>query len=175
MGAKAGYHESGWPELVELWSDYAYAALNNGHPELAEHGYRRALMLAPREAYLHNDLGIVLEGLHGFKAGFYLDVDNEVRRLTWTLAHAHGALLGLVHVAWAATMHVAQPRGWAPVLASRSLVIASVLLPLGFFLGGIGIAGGDPGIGIVLVPVGALALFVAVLLAGMSVGRKGKK
>ena len=40
-------------------------------------------------------LGFMLELLHGFKAGFYLDVSNETRRLMWTLAHAHGALLGL--------------------------------------------------------------------------------
>lgn len=120
-------------------------------------------------------LGIVLEGLHGFKVGFYLDVDNEVRRLTWTLAHAHGALLGLVHVAWAATLHLAEPRGWAPILGSRALGIASVLLPAGFFLGGIGTAGGDPGVGIILVPVGALALFVGVLLAGLSLRRPARR
>ena len=44
-------------------------------------------------------LGATLETLHGFKAGFYLDVSNETRRLMWTLAHAHGALLGIVNVA----------------------------------------------------------------------------
>ena len=115
-------------------------------------------------------LGVVLEGLHGFKVGFYLDVDNEVRRLTWTLAHAHGALLGLVHVALGATLHLARPRGWAPILGSRALTIASVLLPLGFFLGGIGTMGGDPGIGILFVPVGALALFGAVALIAASLG-----
>ncbi len=117
-------------------------------------------------------LGVVLEGLHGFKVGFYLDVDNEVRRLTWTLAHAHGALLGLVHIGLAATLHLARPRGWAVILGARALTIASVLLPLGFFLGGIGTAGGDPGIGIVFVPVGALALFLGVLL--VSVSLRGK-
>lgn len=116
-------------------------------------------------------LGVALEALHGFKVGFYLDVDNEVRRLTWTLAHAHGALLGLVHVALAATLHIAEPKGWAPILGSRALTIASVLLPLGFFLGGIGTHGGDPGVGIIFVPVGALALFLGVGLVGASLGR----
>ena len=74
-------------------------------------------------------LGVALEALHGFKVGFYLDIDNEVRRLTWTLAHAHGALLGLVHVALAATLHIAKPEGWGPILGSRAMPIASVRLP----------------------------------------------
>lgn len=117
-------------------------------------------------------LGVALEALHGFKVGFYLDIDNEVRRLTWTLAHAHGALLGLVHVALAATLHIAKPEGWGPILGSRAMTIASVLLPLGFFLGGIGTHGGDPGVGIVFVPVGALALFLGVALVGFSLGGK---
>jgi len=38
-------------------------------------------------------LGIILEALHGFKVGAYLDVGNETRRLMWTLAHAHGTML----------------------------------------------------------------------------------
>ena len=46
-------------------------------------------------------LGLVLETLHGFKVGAYLDVSNETRRLMWTLAHAHGTLLGLVHLGFA--------------------------------------------------------------------------
>lgn len=34
--------------------------------------------------------GLGLETLHGLKVGWYLDVENETRRLMWTLAHAHG-------------------------------------------------------------------------------------
>ena len=41
---------------------------------------------------------------------------------------------------------------------------ASFLLPGGFFLGGTFIYGGDPGLGILLTPLGALALLVAVLM-----------
>ncbi|MCA9604898.1 MAG: hypothetical protein KC619_04865 [Myxococcales bacterium] len=114
-------------------------------------------------------LGVVLEAMHGFKIGWYLDVDNEVRRLMLTLAHAHGALLGLVHVAFAATVHIAGAKGWATIFASRGLVLASVLLPLGFLIGAFGISGGDPGVGIVLVPAGAVVLFGAVGLAAWSV------
>ena len=41
---------------------------------------------------------------------------------------------------------------------------ATLLMPAGFFLGGVTVYSGDPGLGIVLVPVGGLLLFVAVLL-----------
>lgn len=110
-------------------------------------------------------LGIVLEGLHGFKAGLYLDVSNSTRRLMWTLAHAHGTLLSLVHIAFGATMHLlpawdARFRG----LASACLMGSSLLIPGGFFLGGMVIYGGDPGLGILLVPLGAVLLFTAVFL-----------
>ncbi len=49
-------------------------------------------------------LGAVLEGLHTFKLGFYLDSSNAMRRLMWTLAHAHGTLFGLVHIAFALSL-----------------------------------------------------------------------
>ncbi|MFQ5492069.1 MAG: hypothetical protein ACE5GE_15235, partial [Phycisphaerae bacterium] len=44
-------------------------------------------------------MGLVLESLHGFKVRFYLDVDNQTRRLMWTLCHAHGTLLAVIHIA----------------------------------------------------------------------------
>lgn len=108
-------------------------------------------------------LGLVLEALSGFKVGLYLDVSNSTRRLMWTLAHAHGTLLSLVNVAFGLTSRVAG--GWrveARRRASRCLLGALALMPLGFFLGGLRIHGGDPGLGILLVPPGALLLFVAV-------------
>lgn len=117
-------------------------------------------------------LGVALEGLHGFKVGWYLDASNEVRRLMFTLAHAHGALLGLVHIAFAATISIGHAKGRGVALASRGLGAASVLLPLGFFLGGFGIRGGDPGPGVALVPLGAIALFLAVGGAGVSLRGK---
>ena len=48
--------------------------------------------------------GIALEALHGFKVDAYLGVDNETRKHLWTLAHAHGTLLGLVNLAFAWTL-----------------------------------------------------------------------
>jgi hypothetical protein len=108
-------------------------------------------------------LGLTLEALHGFKVRAYIDTSNETRRLMWTLAHAHGIGLALVHIIFGLMLRAvpdAAPRNVS--LTSTSLVLASVLLPGGFFLGGIAFYAGDPGVGIALVPVGAAALLYAV-------------
>lgn len=124
-------------------------------------------------AYL--SLGVVLESMHGFKIRWYLDVSNETRRMMWTLAHTHGTLLSIVHIAFAMTMsRLPEWRGVGPVLASRCLVAALILLPLGFLLGGVFIHGGDPGLGILLVPPGALLLVVAVFLVARATSRSGR-
>jgi hypothetical protein len=115
-------------------------------------------------------LGLVLETLHGFKIGAYLDGANETRRLMWTLAHAHGTLLGLVHIAFAVSLPMLPPTGRGQRQASRALVGASVLLPGGFFLGGVRFYAGDPGVGVVLVPIGAVLL----LLAAATVAREAR-
>src|SRR6187401_2755242 len=51
-------------------------------------------------------LGAVLEALHAWKSVAYLGVGHETRRLMWTLAHAHGVGLGLLHLGFAATLKV---------------------------------------------------------------------
>jgi hypothetical protein len=101
-------------------------------------------------------LGLLLEALHGFKLGFYLDVGNETRRLLWRLSHAHGALVGLVNIVYALVVR-AFPQLTDP-LAGRALLSALVLLPLGFFLGGLFAHGGDPGASVGLAVAGAVAL-----------------
>ncbi len=117
-------------------------------------------------------LGLTLEVMHAFKVGWYLNVHNETRRLMWTLAHAHGVLLSLVNVAFAVTiLHVQEMRDNRRRLASLSLLSASVLLPGGFFLGGLVIYAGDPGPGVVLLPVGGVLLFVAVVVTAVEVLR----
>jgi hypothetical protein len=107
-------------------------------------------------------LGGGLELLHGFKIGYYLDVENETRRLMWRLAHAHGALLALVNIAFALSLHSLQP-GADLKLISACFIVAAILLPAGFFAGGVFARSGDPGLMILLVPVGALLLLYAVL------------
>jgi hypothetical protein len=99
----------------------------------------------------------------------YLNVMNETRRLMWTLAHAHGTLLGLAHLGFAFTINFTP--AWASRtrnVASYSLIAASALMPGGFFLGGVWVYAGDPGLGILLVPIGGVLLFAAVLLTALS-------
>jgi len=114
-------------------------------------------------------LGIGLELLHGFKADFYLDPALETRRLMWRLAHAHGTFLALVNVAFALTV-AALPR--PPRGASPCLLGALVAVPGGFFLGGIEPQGGDPGVGIVLLPLGAVLLVAGVVSTAVAVSRR---
>ena len=113
--------------------------------------------------------GLVLESLQGFKVGAYLDVANETRRTLWRLAHAHGALLGIVHVLFGLHMRTTADKslGRARTI-SIALTGASVFVPGGFFLGGFGFVGGDPGLAVLLVPVGAVLLFFALFFLGES-------
>jgi hypothetical protein len=114
-------------------------------------------------------LGLLLEALHGFKVGWYLEIANSSRRFAWTLAHAHGTLLAVINLLFGATLH--RLSAWSPrwrALASTCLLAATVLLPGGFFLGGLFPYEGDPGIGIFLVPVGGGLLAVGVLLIALS-------
>jgi hypothetical protein len=114
-------------------------------------------------------LGIVLEALHGFKAGSYLDPEHKVRRELWRLAHAHGTLLALVNVGFAAgLLHFGRWTGARLKLASFFLLDAAVLMPLGFFLGGWGHGESDPSAGVLLVPLGAALLFAGVALVAWS-------
>jgi hypothetical protein len=115
-------------------------------------------------------LGLVLESLHGFKILAYLDVSNETRRLMWRLAHAHGVLLGLTHVVFGLALRAIPDLGGARLgFISTSLIGATVLVPGGFFLGGVQFYAGDPGLGVALVPVGACLLLAALFLIARGV------
>ena len=118
-------------------------------------------------------LGIALEVMHGIKSGWYLDVDNETRRLMLTLAHTHGTLLALVNIAFSWTV-IRLPE-WKQShlkIASWCLLAASLLMPLGFLLGGLFPYIGDPSLGILLLPAAAVFLLVAVLLTAIASGRR---
>jgi len=101
-------------------------------------------------------LGVVLEGLHAVKAPSYLDAGRETSRLLLRLAHAHGTLLSILHLVYGLLVRARPALGGA--FASAGLLAALVLLPAGFLLGGLFARGGDPGLGILLVPPGAIAL-----------------
>jgi hypothetical protein len=119
--------------------------------------------------------GLVLETLHGFKVPAYLDASNETRRLMWTLAHAHGTLLSVLNVVYALTLRLIPEFGARDRrLISSALIGATFLLPGGFLLGGLDIYGGDPGLGVLVVPFGAVLLLVAVLLLARAAGALAK-
>jgi len=118
-------------------------------------------------------LGIGLETLHGFKVGAYLDPSHRMRRLMWTLAHTHGTLLSVVNIVFA--VGLAQFGRWTDrrlKLASVFLINALVLLPAGFFLGGIGHSEVDPSPGVLLVPLGALCLFAGAGLVALAASQR---
>ena len=113
-------------------------------------------------------LGLTLEALHAMKVPVYLG--SAVRREMWTLAHAHGNLLGIlcVVVALAAEHICASSAARARML--WTLRTGAVLMPVGFFLGGVLNFEGDPSYGIVLVPIGGVFLLGALIVA---VGGRG--
>ncbi len=108
-------------------------------------------------------LGLALESLSGFKVAAYLDVSNDTRHLLWRLAHAHGTLLGAINILFALTLRSAPQSAPGNVaLVSTALIGATLLLPLGFFLGGVVFYSGDPGVGVLLVPLGGVLLLLAI-------------
>lgn len=111
-------------------------------------------------------LGLLLEAAHGLKLGWYLDVSSATRRLSFTLGHAHGTLLGVLNIAFALSLDKARLSATAAARASFALRAVTVLMPLGFILGGAVVYGGDPGLAIVLVPpAGALLVVALVVIA----------
>lgn len=104
--------------------------------------------------------GLVLESLQGFRVPWLVNVDVETRRTMFRLAHAHGAVLGLVNLALASSL-----RGGLAITGRTSTMVlaGSVMLPCGFLLGGVWFLEGDPGLGVLLVPIGALLLIVALV------------
>lgn len=110
--------------------------------------------------------GLGLEAMHGLKLGFYLDLDVQVRRHMWTLCHAHATMLGLLQLGLAMTIQCMPAIAFhrATIWGGRLLLAAALLMPSGFFLGGLWFYAGDPGLGVLLVPIGGAALVAALLL-----------
>jgi len=105
-------------------------------------------------------LGLTLEALHGFKVRAF--VQSEMRSELFRLAHAHGTLLGILCLVFAALAEKNVPEASRTSIA-RFIAWGSVLMPLGFFLGGILNSEGDPSLGIVLTPAGAVLLVIALV------------
>jgi hypothetical protein len=104
--------------------------------------------------------GLLLETLLGTKA--VVVAEDALRKELWSLAHFHAAFLGLLNLVYP---RVSDARSRLPLLGS-------VLLPLGFFLGGIAHPEGDPSLAIWLAPIGAVLLvYVATVHALKAWGR----
>jgi hypothetical protein len=111
--------------------------------------------------------GLALEAAHGFKVSAYLD--DDLTRLLLRLAHAHGVGLSIVVIVFGLSS-----RNLAPELARHLLhafLAAAITLPLGFALGAIAHPEGDPGPGIFLVPIGAIALIYALARTAVAMWR----
>ena len=109
--------------------------------------------------------GLLIEGLIGFRSPVLLD--DSTRREMFRLAHAHGTLLNLVLIAAAICAKLDLVR-LGPI-ASLGFRSAVVLLPAGFLLAGIWHFKDDPGLGILLVPIGAVLLLAVALGIAFSV------
>jgi hypothetical protein len=80
----------------------------------------------------------------------------------WTLAHAHGTLLAIVNIVFGLSVRVVpELTAKRQQLVSPALIGATVLMPVAFFLGGVAFYSGDPGVGVLLLPIGALLLLAA--------------
>jgi hypothetical protein len=101
--------------------------------------------------------GLLLDSFMGMKQLFYLS--NPIRREMWRLAHAHGTLLTLVFLTYG---HF---RGFAKKQHENMMFIGMLLMPVGFFLGGIVTTEIDPFVGVFLVPVGGLLFVLGLLLS----------
>ena len=141
------------------------------HASLATEWAGRNLRFGWWSLLVFLSLGAVLETLHGFKIGWYVDVGNEARRLMFTLAHAHGTLLALVNIAAGLTARIVDRFALRPSV-SFSLIWAAILLPAGFFLGGIVIYDGDPGLGVWLVPIGAALMFYSIARIALDLSKR---
>ena len=131
--------------------------------------FRKHLLIGWWSLLIFLTLGLVLEAMHGFKVQWYVGAQNSTRRLMFTLGHAHGTMLSLVHIAFAFSVRELARYGSVAGATSWCLVLAGILLPVGFLVGGAYTFDGDPGLGILMVPIGGVLLLVSVLMTALSV------
>ena len=136
-------------------------------PSARDRDVRRALLTGFWLLAVSIPLGVTLEALHGFKIEAYLA--SEMRREMWRLSHAHGTLLGILCLVFAALAERHVPKSVRRTAVTQ-LTAGAALMPAGFFLGGILNSEGDPSFGILLVPLGALCLVAALGRVALSVG-----
>jgi hypothetical protein len=124
---------------------------------------RRALVTGFVLLAVFLPLGLTLEALHALKVQVYLG--STVRREMWTLAHAHGNLLGILCLVFAALGERIGGDGRRRMRIARLLSAGAVFMPIGFLLGGVLNSEGDPSLLILLVPVGGVLVLLALISA----------
>jgi hypothetical protein len=113
--------------------------------------------------------GLLVEGFIGWRTPSIMD--DSLRREMFRLAHAHGTLLNLLLIAAAICARLDLLRVGA--LALFALRFSVIILPLGFLLGGIWHFQSEPGLGVWLVPAGAVLLLWFAVVASLG-GRKSQ-
>ena len=115
--------------------------------------------------------GLFLEGLLAFRSPAYLQ--DPMRRELFRLAHAHGTVLNIVTLV--ATLYLTKGLISPPRLALWSLRLGVIAMPLGFLLGGISHSETDPGLAVLLAPLGGLMIIFGVIAIAISSGRTGSE
>jgi hypothetical protein len=111
--------------------------------------------------------GLLFEGLIGFRSPYFLQ--DPLRRELWRLAHAHGTVLSILLLVVGLYLYRAliEP----PLFALWALRLGTVLMPVGFLLGGIGHYESDPSFAVVLAPLGGVMIIFGVVAIALSRGR----
>jgi hypothetical protein len=112
--------------------------------------------------------GLLIEGLIGFRSPAYLA--DPVRRELFRLAHTHGTILSVLLLI--ALIHLEKGFIGPPAAGLWSLRIGTILMPIGFLLGGVWHYESDPGILILLAPLGGLAVIFGVISIAVSTLKK---
>jgi hypothetical protein len=112
--------------------------------------------------------GILVEGFNAFRSPGL--VDDAVRREMFRLAHAHGTLLNLILLAAAICARLELIR--LGRVTSFELRAAVILLPAGFLFGGLWHFRDEPGLGISLVPIGAVLLLATAVHISLTLPRR---
>jgi hypothetical protein len=108
--------------------------------------------------------GLLFEGLIGFRSPAYLQ--DPIRRELLRLAHAHGTLFSILLIV--VDLWIRNTASLVPNFAVTTLRIGTVLMPVGFLLGGIWHTATDPGVGVFLAPVGGAMVIFGVIAIGLS-------
>ncbi|MGH8460423.1 MAG: hypothetical protein ACRESS_02335 [Stenotrophobium sp.] len=116
--------------------------------------------------------GLTLALLLSIKFSPYIAV--PIRRELWALAHAHGALLALINLPFAAFAPACIPDERKRRFAGFMLRWGSFIMPLGFFLGGLWPSTeGEPSPLIALVFLGGLMVIHAMAACAAGAWRAG--